>query len=135
MSGPHRSARVAEALAWRGCKLDEVSGTTAGRVEGVLIDPASGEPVWLRVRTGLFGRDSVVPFEFAAGGAGRVWVAYPRGRIKSAPEIDSTGGIGPALELALCEHYGIPAGARRRAQLAGREDETLTAVPVESEAD
>jgi hypothetical protein len=48
---------------WAGFRLDGSSGRL-GTIEAVGFDPSTGEPAWLRVRTGLFVRRTVaVPFE------------------------------------------------------------------------
>ncbi len=48
---------------WAGFRLDGPSGRL-GTIEAVGFDPATGEPAWLQVRTGLFVRRTVaIPFE------------------------------------------------------------------------
>jgi hypothetical protein len=48
---------------WAGFLLDGPGGRL-GTIEAVGFDPATGEPAWLRVRTGLFVRRTVaIPFE------------------------------------------------------------------------
>ena len=48
---------------WAGFRLDGPGGRL-GTIEAVGFDPATGEPAWLHVRTGLFVRRTVVvPFE------------------------------------------------------------------------
>jgi hypothetical protein len=47
---------------WAGFRLDGPAGRL-GTIEGVGFDPATGEPAWLQVRTGLFVRRTVaIPF-------------------------------------------------------------------------
>ena len=47
---------------WAGFRLDGPGGRL-GTIEAVGFDPATGEPAWLHVRTGLFVRRTVVvPF-------------------------------------------------------------------------
>src|SRR6476619_7432654 len=58
-----------EGLGWVGWKLDGYSGSSVGRVEGVLADAEGGQPAWLVVRMGRFGHFSAVPFALAAAGA------------------------------------------------------------------
>ena len=111
-----------EARAWVGHKLDDMSGSTSGRVEGAFVDSVSGEPVWLVIRIGRLGHRSVVPFDLVAAGVGHVWVPFSREAIKAAPEVDPAVGIDPAREAELCAHYGIAPGAGRMAELEGREE-------------
>lgn len=48
---------------WAGFRLDGPGGRL-GTIEAVGFDPATGEPAWLHVRTGLFVRRTVaIPFE------------------------------------------------------------------------
>lgn len=119
-----------EALSWVGFKLDSIDGSSAGRVEGVLVDAEGGEPVWLAIRTSRLGRRTAIPFELTAGSADRAWVPYEKPAIKDAPEIDPGAGLDRARELELCEHFGLPRDSGRRAALAGREGEGPTAVPA-----
>lgn len=121
---------VEEATSWIGFKLDDANGRSSGRVEGLFVDSRDGAPTWIAVKTGRLRGHSAVPFEFAAAGIGHVWVPYSKEQIRSSPEVDPTSGLDHALELALCEHYGIPAGSRRRGALDGRADEAQTSDPL-----
>ena len=48
---------------WAGFRLDGPGGRL-GTIQSVEFDPATGEPAWLHVRTGLFVRRTVaIPFE------------------------------------------------------------------------
>ena len=50
------------AAEWEGFRLDGPGGRL-GTIEAVGFDPATGEPAWLHVRTGLFVRRTVaIPF-------------------------------------------------------------------------
>ena len=119
-----------QALAWVGYKLDDITGTTAGRVEGVFVDTVSGEPAWLLIRIGLLGRRTVVPYEMAAGGAEHVWVPFTREVIRNAPEVDPAVGLDPLAEAEVCGHYEIPADAARSVALEGRDSVALSSVPA-----
>ncbi len=121
---------IEQALGWVGYKLDDVTGTTAGRVEGVFVDTISGAPAWLLIRIGLLGRRTVVPFEMAAGGAEHVWVPFSRAVIRNAPEIDPAAGLDPLTEAEICAHYEIAPDAGRSAALEGRESVALSSVPA-----
>ena len=121
-----------EARSWIGFKVDEIGGATVGRVEGAFVDARDGSPSWLVIRLGRFGRRSVVPFDFVAGGIGHVWVPYGRDAIRNAPDFDPASGLDRELEIALCEHYGIPAGDGRRAVIEAEDDQAPTSVPAEA---
>jgi hypothetical protein len=126
---PSHQPDLEQARAWIGCKLDDIGGATAGRVEVVLADSKRGEPTWLLIRAGRLGHRSAVPLGVVAGGVGYVWVPHPRDLIRSSPEVDPAAGIGPEQEAALCDHYGIPPAARR-AGPEGRGVEALSSFPA-----
>lgn len=100
-------ATMAEARRWVGAKLDEMSGSGVGRIEGVLVDAEAGDPTWLVARLGRFGRRCAIPFDFAAAAGGRVWVAFPRETIRAASEIDPSGGLSCGEERELAGLYGL----------------------------
>lgn len=121
---------VEEALSWVGFRLEDVSGSAFGRIEGVLVDSDDGEPAWIVARTRLRHR-SVIPAEFVAPGARRVWVPFSKEAVRTAPEIDPAGGLEAAIELDLYRHYEVsPTGGGRRARLEGREADTLSCLPA-----
>src|SRR5438445_7282389 len=66
-TSPAFEERVADCDDWanrcEGFRLDGPSGRL-GTVQMVVFDPASGEPAWLQIRTGLFVRRSeAIPVE------------------------------------------------------------------------
>lgn len=122
-------AGLEQAQTWVGHKLDDISGSTTGRVEGIFVDSASGEPAWVVIRIGRLGHRSALPFGLVAAGAGHVWVPFGRETIKGAPQVDPAVGLGPAQEAALCSHFGVAPGSGRLAELEGRE-EALSSVPA-----
>lgn len=127
---PEAPAKIDEARDWVGAKLDEMEGTTVGRVESLLVDAEDGEPTWAVARLGRFGRRTAVPAEFVAAGVGHVWVPFDRETIKAGSEVDPSGGLSVEDERALCELYEIPAGAGRAAAIAERDDADPGSVPA-----
>ena len=120
-----------EAKAWAGMKLDELGGHSVGRVEGVYVDDATGEPEWLLARMGRFGHHCLVPARDAVAAGGRVWVPYSRDQIRKAPRIEPNRALERDREQALLEHYGVGTGeVGRGAQLAEREATAITARPA-----
>jgi hypothetical protein len=117
-----------EARSWIGFKVDEMGGSGVGKIEGVLVDAASGEPSWLLIRIGL-RRRSAIPCEFVAAGVGHVWVPYEKDAVRGAPEVDPRSGLDRTAELALCEHYGIPEGTRRRGAVADHPEGLTSVAP------
>jgi hypothetical protein len=123
-------ATLDEARAWTGQKLDEIAGTTVGRVEGVYVDVDSGEPEWILARMGRFGHHTVVPAREAVGGAGHIWIPYTRDQVRRAPKIDSGSTLSAGQEKQLLSHYGIGTEAGRATEIAKREDGAVSAQPA-----
>jgi len=94
---------------WVGCRVDDLYGARVGRVCAVYVDRATGEPLWLLVRTGRTRAiHQAVPVAGSACGNGHVWVPFLRGQIVSSPPIFVQRPVSTRVEAALCRHYGIP---------------------------
>ena len=119
-----------EASTWAGFRLDDMSGSGVGKVDGVYVDSESERPEWLLSRMGRFGHHCLVPARDAVAGVGRVWVPYTREQIRKAPKIEPKAGLTCAREKELLAHYGIGAEAGRAAEIAGRNDEAVTTRPA-----
>lgn len=119
-----------EALGWVGFRVDDMNGTRVARVEGIEVDAADGEPVWVVVKLGRFGKVTAVPYGDCADGPGRIWVAHGRKVIRGAPPVESGKPLTREREIALCEHYFIGPDRGRHAVVEGRGPETLTAKPA-----
>jgi hypothetical protein len=117
---------VEEAKGWIGSRLDEIEGVTVGRVQGVYVDEQSGEPEWLLARMGRLGRHSLVPAPNAVGGAGHVWVPYPRQMLRRGPRFEPGQTLDLNREAQLSAHYEVG----RAMRLAGRSPTTITARPA-----
>ena len=122
---------AADVAGWAGFKLDETSGTTVGKVEGVYVDDHSGRPEWILARMGRFGAHCLVPARDAVGGAGHVWVPYSRDMIRRAPKVEANSPIQRDHEQEMLAHYGVSAGdVGRGAELAELTAEAITARPA-----
>ncbi|HEX5857068.1 MAG TPA: PRC and DUF2382 domain-containing protein [Microbacterium sp.] len=65
-----------------------------GTVGQVYVDPDSGQPNWITVRTGLFGmRESFVPLDSAEQTGDDIRVPYTKEFVKDAPNIDHEGAL------------------------------------------
>jgi hypothetical protein len=115
-----------EAEAWTGYRLDEFGGAGVGRIHGIFVDAHTGETVWTIARLGRFGKLIAIPFRDCAAGAGHVWAAHDRGRLRGAPAIDGDKPLTREQELAICEHYGLHEEVGRARQVAGREPGAVT---------
>jgi hypothetical protein len=121
---------AAEARGWAGHQLDDLTGAAVGRIDGVLVDAADGQPEWLVVRAGRFGHRTLAPAARAMAAAGRVWVPYARDVIRGAPRLDGPRGLTRADEDELLGHYGVAGDPGRAAEIAGREPAAVTATPA-----
>lgn len=110
-----------------GQRVDDTYGARIGKVEGVYLDSASGEPRWLLVRRGrMTGEWVIVPCgDFVAGG-GHVWLPIEREVIRTAPVPQDRGPLSARSERRLCDHFEAIA-ADRAAELEGAADEAITA--------
>jgi hypothetical protein len=126
-----RSVGAAEAIAWVGAEVAELSGDPLGQVQGVFVDADSGEPAWLVARLGRRRRARVValPFANCAGAPFGVWVAQEGEAIRSAPVVDPTRPLRREHELTICAHFGIGEKVGRAAAVASREEGEITATP------
>jgi hypothetical protein len=124
-----------EALGWEGYRLDEIGGSSMARVQGIQVDAEGGEPKWLLVRLGRFGRTTAVPLRDCVAGAGHVWCPYEREAVRSAPAIEPGEPLTREQELELCAHYGIREGQGRAAEISRRQQGAVTARTASAPAD
>jgi PRC-barrel domain len=113
-------------MAWVGWRLDEIEGSSVGKIEGVYVDARTGEAAWLFAKIGRFGRRSLVPVRDAVGGVGRVWVPYAREVIRGAPRIEPGQTLDIYREAELSAHYEVD----RARRLAGRPPGDVTSRPA-----
>jgi hypothetical protein len=122
---------LAEVQSWVGFKLDDMGGSSIGRVEGAYVDDNSGKPEWLMARMGRFGHHCLVPARDAVAAGGHVWVPYARDLIRKAPRLDAGKPITRDTEQQLLDHYGVGTGeVGRGAELAERDGNAVTAHPA-----
>lgn len=121
-----------EARAWLGNDVDDVDGRQIGFAHSFFVDAASGVPTWLVVRSKrrrLGSSHVVVPAADCAAVAGRVWVAHGRDSIRSSPVVDPGRPLLREHELTICARYGIAESVGRAAEVAGREESSVTSRP------
>lgn len=123
---------LVEASGWIGAELDEIAGRGIGQVQGFYVDATGGEPVWLIARLGRRrgSRVVAVPLGGCAGAPFGVWAAYDAEAIRTAPIVDPDRPLLRKHEQVICSHYGIGEAVGRAAEMAGRPDEDVTAVPA-----
>lgn len=122
---------AAEAMAWIGADIAELSGDSVGQVQGFYVDAENGEPAWLIARLGRRRRARVVavPFANCAGAPFGVWVAQEADAIRSAPVVDPSRPLRREHELTICAHFGIGERVGRAATVQGRDEGAVTATP------
>src|SRR5436305_7078157 len=96
-----------EARGWIGYRVDEMGGSSVARVQEIYVDQESGEPAWVVVKLGRFGKLTALPVRDCAGGSGHVWAAFTRDEIRSAPAIEARTPLTREQELEICAHFGI----------------------------
>ena len=127
-----RTVSLEALLELEGAQVDDVSGSSAGKLDGVFADAESGEPAWLLIKLGLFGKAVPVPAEDCAAAAGRLWIPYSREDLRASPSVDSHKPLTREQELEICAGYGIPGDFGRAAEVAARPPEAVTAKPATS---
>jgi hypothetical protein len=124
----------AEASAWVGAAVTEIGGAEVGEVHGFFVDRVSGDPAWLLARLGRRRNAKLVavPLRDCAGAAFGVWVAQEAEALRTAPVVDPSRPLRREHELTICSHFGIGENVGRAAEVAGRPQGEITAVPPAS---
>lgn len=97
---------------WKGQDVVDSDGAKIGKLEDVLFERGSRDPVFGCVKTGLFGRHlTLVPLAGASLSRDHVRVAHDKDQVKDGPRLEDDGTLSTEGVSALSEHYGIePAG-------------------------
>ncbi|MDL5487735.1 PRC-barrel domain-containing protein [Microbacterium wangruii] len=86
----------------------DTDGDKVGTVGQVYVDPTTGTPNWMTVKTGLFGSsESFVPLEQAEEVDGGVRIPYGKDAVKHAPRIDSDAELTHREEEELYAYYAL----------------------------
>ncbi|GAA1789915.1 hypothetical protein GCM10009712_41590 [Pseudarthrobacter sulfonivorans] len=99
----------------------DVAGEKIGSVEQIFTSGDSGEPVFVTVRTGLFGMsESFAPLSGASLEESVIRVAFAKDTVKNGPRIDSDrGAITETQEQELYSYYGLYPGASEEGSATG----------------
>jgi len=122
-----------EALGWLGFRVDDMNGARVARVEAIYVDTEDGEPVWVVVKVGRFGKVTAIPYGECADGPGRVWVAHGRKVVRAAPTIQRGKPLTREDELELFDHYLIRPDRGRHEVVESRPEEAITSRPVKAD--
>jgi len=91
-----------------GADVYDTAGERIGSVGQAYVDPRSGDPQWVTVRTGSFGfQESFVPLRGAQFVDGRLTVAVDGERVRQAPLLDTDAALGNEQADRLYAHYGL----------------------------
>ena len=98
------------------------NGDKVGKVGQLFVDSNSGEPTFVAVNTGLFGRNSsLVPLADAKLNNEELHVAHTKDEISDAPNISDTDeGLEPEEEERLYKHYGLTTQDSAQTQASDR---------------
>jgi PRC-barrel domain len=94
---------------WRAHDVVDADGKKIGQLESVYVDTSTDQPAFASITIGMIGRRKLtfVPLDRATVAPAHVRVAYPRGKVKGAPTIDTDGELAATDEPKLFEHYGL----------------------------
>jgi uncharacterized protein (TIGR02271 family) len=106
------------------------SHTKIGKVGQVYVDDKTGQPEWMTVRTGLFGRmESFVPLQPAEVRGDEVVVPFEKQQVSNAPRVavDASGHVPDQDEARMYDYYGMrrPAAPPAAGQAMTRSEEQL----------
>jgi uncharacterized protein (TIGR02271 family) len=91
---------------WIGADVVDRHGDKVGTLDTIYMDRATGQPEWLAVSTGLFGRKSTfVPLAGVTADGSDLVVPYEKARIKDAPNVEPDGALSDAEEAELYRYY------------------------------
>src|SRR6478609_6620826 len=83
--------------------------TKIGAIGTVFVDDDTGEPEWVTVKTGLFGRsESFVPLQDATVDGSDIRVPFDKDTVKDAPRVDDDRGHLSADEESELYRYYAP---------------------------
>lgn len=86
----------------------DVDGDKVGGVQDVYVNDTSGQPDFVSVNHGLFGAGtSIVPLRGHTLRDGELHLAFPKDRIKDAPDLDENGHLTTEDQDAFYRHYGL----------------------------
>lgn len=97
----------------RGEPVYDSGGKKIGKVEGIYHDWQTGEPEWIALGAGFFGKKRLlVPVRGASADGDGVSVPYSKDKVQDSPEFDSDE-IDEQTEARLASHYGLGYSERR----------------------
>ena len=118
---------------WRGQDVLDRDGEKLGKLEDVYVDLGSDEPGLAGVKTGLLGRTvRLVPLRDATFARDAIRVTIAKERFDNAPEAGDEGVLERGVELAVFDHFDLPAPAGDE---GARYESTQSAAARHAQAD
>lgn len=103
------------------------NGDKLGDVNEVFVDDDSGQPTFVDINHGLFGMgNSLVPLRGHSIDGNNLTLAFPKDRIKDAPDFDTDKPLTPDQQTEIYEHYGISGASHVDGYTGGERPETTT---------
>lgn len=103
------------------------NGDKLGDVNEVFVDDDSGQPTFVDVNHGLFGMgNSLVPLRGHSIDGNNLTLAFPKDRIKDAPDFGTDKPLTPDQQTEIYEHYGISGASHVDGYTGGERPETTT---------
>lgn len=91
-----------------GSPVIDRDGEKLGKLADVYVDDQTGQPVWLLVQTGLFGKkETLAPFAGAITQKDAIQIPYAKDQVSDAPKVEPDVDLDPAEEARLFDHYGV----------------------------
>jgi hypothetical protein len=91
-----------------GRPLTTASGDKIGKITDVISDANGFEPEWLTVKTGVLGREHLVPIDAVDERGDKVVTTLPADAIKHAPVSRDHTRPSETERRALYQHFGMP---------------------------
>ena len=103
------------------------NGDKLGDVNEVFVDDDSGQPTFVDVNHGLFGMgNSLVPLRGHSIDGNNLTLAFPKHRIKDAPDFDTDKPLTPDQQTEIYDHYGISGASHVDGYTGGERPGTTT---------
>ncbi len=102
---------VSEVESWSGQTLYDRDGDKIGEISDFLLEQETGQPAWLTVKTGGFGKkEALVPVHGASPSGDGVRVPYDEDQIKDAPTVKPDQELSDDDVRELYAHYALDFG-------------------------
>lgn len=112
------------------------NGDKLGDVNEVFVDDDSGQPTFVDVNHGLFGMgNSLVPLRGHSIDGNNLTLAFPKDRIKDAPDFDTDKPLTPDQQTEIYDHYGISGASHVDGYTGGERSGTTTDTDTYSDGD